>query len=435
MRTFNTWTLGCKVNQYETEALEEILEEEGYQKVSNNEAADVTIINTCTVTNMSDRKSRQIIRRAKRLSPHGVIVVAGCYAQISPEEVGAIEGVDIIMGTTGRSHLPQYIEQVRMDQVRILAVEDHKQSESFEDLQIQNTEGRTRAYMKVQDGCNQYCSYCIIPYARGYIRSRPLEDAYLEAKRLGQRGFKEIVLTGIHIGSYGKDLEEEVGLIDLIEKIADIEEIKRIRLSSVEPMTITEDFMKRASACGKLMDHFHLSLQSGCDKVLNEMNRKYTTAEYRKTVERIRKYMPYAGITTDVIVGFPGESEEDFKETLEFVTSIGFSRIHVFSYSRRDGTPAAKRKDQISGVVKQDRSKRLIALGEELSEKFIGQNLNRDLSILFEEEEEGVHYGYSSNYIRVKGIGENDLSNHLAYGKIKEVGKEPILCTNIRELD
>lgn len=435
MKRFNAWTLGCKVNQYETEALEELLKGEGYVKASNDEAADLILINTCTVTNLSDRKSRQIIRKAKRLNPESIVVVAGCYAQISPEEVAEIDGVDIIIGTSEREKLLTYIEQVKMDNISIVAVDPHRQNERFENLNIETTEERTRAYLKVQDGCNQYCSYCIIPYARGFIRSRSLEDSLAEAYRLSQKGFKEIILTGIHIGSYGKDLEENIGLIDLIEAIAKVEGIKRIRLSSIEPMTITEDFMERAVSCGKLMDHFHLSLQSGCNKVLKEMNRNYTCEEYRETVERIRNYMPFAGITTDIIVGFPGESDIDFQETLDFVDSIGFSRIHVFPYSKREGTPAAKRLDQVQGEVKHERSKKLIELGEKLSSDFIEQNINRNLLVLFEESIEGKAYGYSSNYLRICVEEQKDLHNSIGYAKIKSVEKEPIPSEYVKELE
>ncbi|MCD1146855.1 tRNA (N(6)-L-threonylcarbamoyladenosine(37)-C(2))-methylthiotransferase MtaB [Peptoniphilus sp. KCTC 25270] len=433
MNRFNTKTLGCKVNHYETEAIEEILEKSGFEKVSSEEPADVTIINTCTVTNMSDRKSRQIIRKAKRLSPNSVVVVLGCYAQVSPEEIEKIPEVDIIMGTSGREKLPEYIREVQMDQKQIIAVKDYVQSSEFESLSIENTSDRTRAYMKVQDGCNQYCSYCIIPYARGFIRSRDLEDSVAEAKRLQEQGFKEIVLTGIHVGSYGKDLEGDLQLIDLIEAIAKVEGIHRIRLSSVEPMTITGAFMKRYVDTKKGMDHFHLSLQSGCNKVLKEMNRKYTVEEYKEKVDLIRKYMPRAGITTDIIVGFPGETEEEFLETQEYVKEIGFSRIHVFPYSPRKGTPAAKRKDQIHGDEKQSRSHRLIETGEEMALEFIKKNVETPLETLFEMEEEGWIYGYTSNYIRVKAKAEKNRNNTLGRVKIKEVGTEPVLAEVLEE--
>lgn len=433
MNRFNTKTLGCKVNHYETEAIEEILEKSGFEKVSSEEPADVTIINTCTVTNMSDRKSRQIIRKSKRLSPNSVVVVLGCYAQVSPEEIEKIPEVDIIMGTSGREKLPEYIREVQMDQKQIIAVKDYVQSSEFESLSIENTSDRTRAYMKVQDGCNQYCSYCIIPYARGFIRSRDLEDSVAEAKRLQEQGFKEIVLTGIHVGSYGKDLEGDLQLIDLIEAIAKVEGIHRIRLSSVEPMTITGAFMKRYVDTKKGMDHFHLSLQSGCNKVLKEMNRKYTVEEYKEKVDLIRKYMPRAGITTDIIVGFPGETEEEFLETQEYVKEIGFSRIHVFPYSPRKGTPAAKRKDQIHGDEKQSRSHRLIETGEEMALEFIKKNVETPLETLFEMEEEGWIYGYTSNYIRVKAKAEKNRNNTLGRVKIKEVGTEPVLAEVLEE--
>ena len=302
---------------------------------------------------------------------------------------------------------------------QIVDVEKHAQGDPFENLAIKEVEGRTRAYMKVQDGCNQYCSYCIIPYARGFIRSRDIEDAVKEAERLGKNGFREVVLTGIHIGSYGKDLEEELFLVDLIEAIDEVEGIDRIRLSSVEPMTITDEFLKRVKELKSFMPHFHLSLQSGAGQTLKDMNRNYTPDEYRETVKRIRKYYPDAGITTDVIVGFPGESDEDFKESYEFVKEMAFSDLHVFPYSRRKNTPAAKRKDQIHGDVKKERAREMIELGREMHRKFIEKLAGESYPVLFEEEKDDLYFGYTPNYLRVAVNSDKNLQNHLEYVTIE----------------
>ena len=418
MRRFKTYTLGCKVNQYETEAVEEMLEKEGY---GHDESMDVdlAIINTCTVTNESDRKSRQIIRRHKRENPDCKVVVIGCYAQVSAEEVAKIEGVDLVLGTKDRATLPGYVEELFQGADQIVHVRAHEQGEDFEHLEIKEIEDHTRAYMKVQDGCNQYCAYCIIPYARGFIRSRDMDDAVFEAKRLAESGFKEIVLTGIHVGSYGKDLSEDVTLVDLIEAMDQVEGIERIRLSSIEPMTVIDDFLNRVAKLKHFMPHFHLSLQSGAEKTLREMNRNYAPEEYRDTVRRILRVFPDAGLTTDVIVGFPGESEEDFEESMNFVEEMGFSRLHVFPYSMRKNTPAARRKDQIPGPVKKERAARMIALGDKLALDFVKERIGKTYPVLFEEKKDDKNYGYTPNYIYVAVEGKEDLRNTLGYVTIE----------------
>ena len=418
MRRFKTYTLGCKVNQYETEAVEEMLEREGYGHDASMDV-DLAIINTCTVTNESDRKSRQIIRRHKRENPNCKVVVIGCYAQVSAEEVAKIDGVDLVLGTKDRAALPGYVEKLFQGAEQIVLVEAHEQGEDFEHLEIKEIEDHTRAYMKVQDGCNQYCAYCIIPYARGFIRCRDTGDAVKEAKRLAASGFKEIVLTGIHVGSYGKDLSEDATLVDLIEAMDEVEGIERIRLSSIEPMTITDDFLNRVAKLKRFMPHFHLSLQSGAEKTLREMNRNYTPEEYRDTVRRIRRVFPDAGLTTDVIVGFPGESEEDFEESLDFVEEMGFSRLHVFPYSIRKNTPAARRKDQIPGPVKKERAARMIALGDKLAADFVEDRIGKTYPVLFEEKKDDKNYGYTPNYIYLSVEGKEDLRNTLEYVTIE----------------
>lgn len=412
MKRVAFYTLGCKVNQYETEAMEELFKNRGYEIVSNREEADIYIINTCTVTNLGDRKSRQFIRRAKKMNEDSIIAAVGCYSQVAPEEVEAIDGVDIVVGTTDRNRIVDLCEEAKSKNKKINVVKDIKYHKEFEPLNISDLPYKTRAYIKIQEGCNQFCSYCIIPYARGPIRSRDLEDIIMEAKRLAKAGFKEIILTGIHVTSYGKDLKG-LSLTDVIEEVAKIDGIERIRLSSIEPTFVDKDFLERVVKTGKLCDHFHLSLQSGSDSVLKRMNRKYTTKEYRDIVKLIREYMPEAGITTDIIVGFPGETDEEFEESYRFVEDIRFSRIHVFKYSPRKGTPASQFKEQIPGDIKQIRSDRLIRLGDELMEEFHKAFIGRTLELLLEEEKGGFIEGYTTNYIRVKVKGHNDLQGKI----------------------
>lgn len=414
METVAFHTLGCKVNQYETGAMEKLFVNRGYKVVKENEKADIYLINTCTVTNLSDRKSRQFIRRVKRQNKESIVAVVGCYAQVSPEDIEDIPFVDVIMGTTERNRIVDLCEMAKQESKKFNVVRDIRTNKEFEKLEIDNVNSKTRAYIKIQDGCNQYCSYCIIPYARGPIRSRDLGDIIEESKALSQAGFKELVLTGIHVASYGKDLKD-ISLIDVIEEIAKIDGIERIRLSSVEPNLIDEDFMERIVKTKKVCDHFHLSLQSGSDTVLKRMNRKYTAAEFEEKTKIIRSFMPLAGLTTDIIVGFPGESEAEFDETVDFVNKIGFSKIHVFKYSPREGTPAASSKEQINGNIKNERSQKLISLGEELIEKFNSRFIGESLEVLFEEKskEENMYEGYTSNYIRVQMSSDHDIVGNI----------------------
>ena len=411
-------TLGCKVNQYETEAMEEIFTKRGYQLVSENEYADIYVINTCTVTNMSDRKSRQFIRKAKRINKDAIVAVVGCYSQVSPDEVEKIEDVDVIIGTSERNQIVDLCEEVMISKKRVNIVRPIKTYKEFEKIKIDQVRSKTRAFLKIQDGCNQFCSYCIIPYARGPIRSRSIDDIMEETKNLAQAGFKEVVLTGIHIASFGKE-SGNVKLIDLIDKIGQIKGIERIRMSSVEPNLIDDEFMKRIAANKKVCDHFHLSLQSGSNAVLKRMNRKYTTSDYKEKVLLIRKYMPNAGLTTDIIVGFPGETDEEFEETFNYVKEIAFSRIHIFKYSKRRGTPAAQMKDQIHGLVKSERSDRLMELGDKLANNFHETFLQNHLSVLFEEndkKDKNIYEGYTSNYIRSRVSSSCDI-----IGDIKDI--------------
>lgn len=432
MKKVAFYTLGCKVNQYETEAMEELFEKRGYKIVDHNEEADIYVINTCTVTNLGDRKSRQFMRRAKKKNKESIIVAVGCYSQVAPKEVEEIEGVDIVIGTTDRNRIVDLCEEAKNNNKKINIVKEIRHHKEFEKLNIVDLKHKTRAYIKIQEGCNQFCSYCIIPYARGPIRSRALEDIVDESKRLARVGFKEIILTGIHVTSYGKDLND-LTLIDVIEEISKIKGIERIRLSSIEPTFIDEEFMQRAVRTKKLCDHFHLSLQSGSDTVLKRMNRKYTTDEYKNIVNLIREYMPNAGITTDIIVGFPGETNKEFNQTYNFVKDIHFSRIHVFKYSPRKGTPASKFKNQIHGNIKHNRSEKLINLGEELIISFNEQNMYKTLQVLFEEGNNGYMEGYTTNYIRVKAEAGDEVKGKILPVKIMDKEND-ILIGKIEEL-
>ena len=355
MKKAASFALGCKVNQYESEAIAELFAEKGYEIVGIDEEADVYVINTCTVTNFGDKKSRQLIRKVKRQNENAIVAVVGCYAQTAPKELMEIAGVNLVIGTKDRAQIVEMVEQYD----RANGVENHvsdiMKERVFEPLSIQKLANRTRAYLKIQDGCSQYCSYCIIPYARGPIRSREPQEVVAEVKRLAENGFKEVVLTGIHVASYGKD-RRDTSLLDILKQVHEVEGIERIRFSSIEPNVVTEEFAQTMAALPKVCDHFHLSLQSGCDKTLKEMNRKYDTEKYRQAAATLRKYLPKVALTTDIIVGFPGETEEDFRESYAFAEEIGFAKIHVFPYSPKRGTPAAARKDQLLNAVKSERS-------------------------------------------------------------------------------
>lgn len=414
--TFNIITLGCKVNQYESEAVEEIFEARGYKKKEEN--ADIYVINTCTVTNMSDRKSRQMISRARRDNPEAVIAVMGCYSQVKPEEVSQIEGVDIVLGSRNKEEVVDLCEDVLQNKGAIDKVLSLSETKTIEDLEISNQEAMTRAYMKIQDGCNMYCSYCLIPYARGNISSRDMESIRNEAKRLAQNGYKEIVLTGIHVSSYGKDLKNGTSLIDVIEEVAKTDGIERIRLSSMEPRHITREFLERMKATKKACDHFHLSLQSGSDDILKAMNRKYDTKIFKDKVDLIREVFPNAGLTTDIIVGFPTETDENHMETKNFVKDIKFAKTHLFKYSKRDGTKAATMKPEVDGNIKKERLKELEEIEQVNKREFLEKQIGKTLSVLFESKSDmdGYKSGYSTNYLRVNvkdEIKDNEIRNCL----------------------
>ena len=422
-------TLGCKVNQYETEAMAELFVKKGYE-ITDDYNCDVFVLNTCTVTNLSDRKSRQQISKIRSENSNAVIAVVGCYSQVSPDEIENIQGVNVILGTKYRKEIVELCELAKSSNKIINKVENIGKNKEFEELTINTEHSMTRAYIKIQEGCSQFCSYCIIPYARGPIRSRNIRDIVLEAKRLADNGFKEIVLTGIHVASYGKDFEnKDIGLIDVIEDISNIDKIKRIRLSSLEPRIVDKKFLDRLSQVEQFCDHFHLSLQSGSDSILQSMNRKYDTHLYERTINLIREYYPNAAITTDIIVGFPGETDEDFEQTLNFVDKIKFSKIHVFKYSNRKGTVASKMKNQIPGLVKKERSQRLIEKSKYYTDKFLDNMLNQPIKVLFESKNDnGFIKGYTTNYIRVKRQYNPNLSNKIIDVVCDRRENEELVC-------
>ena len=407
------YTLGCKVNQYETQAIETELTLRGHALVPFEGPADAYIINTCTVTAVSDHKSRQAIRRCRKYNPAAVVGVCGCYAQTDPQAVAAL-GVDLVSGTAGR--LPFLDDLERLAAARAAASSDGPEplvtvgnimsQRSFEELPAGGLAGRTRAMLKVEDGCVNFCSYCIIPYARGPVRSLPLADAAGQARRLAEEGYRELVLTGIEISSWGQDFRDGTSLIDLIEAICAAAPGCRVRLGSLEPRTITADFCRRAAALPNLCDHFHLSMQSGCDATLKRMNRKYDSARYYESVSLLREFFDRPGITTDLIVGFPGETEEEFEATLAFLRRCAFSAMHIFPYSRREGTPGAKMPGQVLRAVKEERARRARSVAEELRRRYLEEQVGRTLSVLFEEEKDGLWRGHAPNYTEVAVSGQ-----------------------------
>lgn len=424
MKKVASHALGCKVNQYESEAIGELFAEKGYDIVSVEEKADIYVINTCTVTNFGDKKSRQLIRKVKRQNPDAIVAVVGCYAQTAPQDILNIEGVNLVIGTKGRNQIVDLVEQYQREQGIVNLVGDMKREREFEKLSLKKLTNRTRAYLKIQDGCSQFCSYCIIPYARGPIRSRDPQDIMEEVYRLADNGFQEIVLTGIHVASYGKDLKT-IGLMDIIKQVHKTPGIQRIRLSSIEPNIISREFMEEARKLPKLCHHFHLSLQSGCDRTLSAMNRKYTTAQYREAVALLRQYWPDVGLTTDIIVGFPGETEEDFQACYDFAKEIAFSKIHVFPYSPKKGTPAAERKDQIPPEMKEKRSKVLLELSNQGTEHFLKQYEGKTVEVLTERPiGHNLYEGHTGNYMKVHLKSSLSVQNCILNVKIEEIKKD-----------
>ena len=428
--------LGCKVNAYETDAMQQMLEEAGYEIVPFSEEADVYIINTCSVTNMADRKSRQMIHRARKLNAKAAVVAAGCYVQTSTKQVLDDLAVDIVIGNNQKNQLVNLLEEFFAEEEYhkvVSCVDINGGVQDYEKLQVEKTAEHTRVFIKVQDGCNQFCSYCIIPFARGRVRSRSVEDVVNEVKHLAAAGYQEVVLTGIHLSSYG--LQEDYNvvyrqsvvqeqLLALIEAVTEVEGIKRIRLGSLEPQVITEDFAKRLSAVDKLCPHFHLSMQSGCDATLQRMNRKYNSAEYKQGCDILRKYFDNPAITTDVIVGFPGETEEEFATTKEFIRQIGFYEMHIFKYSKRKGTKAATMPNQVPEEIKTRRSDELLALEKEMSRDYRQSYVGREVEALLETPitVDGKNYytGYTKEYIRVAKKTNQNMSNVIISGQIMD---------------
>lgn len=419
--------LGCKVNAYETEAMQQILEQAGYEIVPFQERADVYVINTCSVTNMADRKSRQMLHKAKKTNPEAIVIAAGCYVQTKEDEAALDESIDIVIGNNKKHMLLDAIEAYEKkrqgnEAEKVNEVVDiNHVKQDYEELHLEKTAEHTRAFLKVQDGCNQFCSYCIIPFARGRVRSRKAEDVLAEVERLAAHGYQEVVLTGIHLSSYGVDTGDD--LLHLIELVHGVEQIKRIRLGSLEPRIVTEDFVKRLSELEKICPHFHLSLQSGCDTVLKRMNRCYDTKEYEAGCALLRKYFSHPAITTDVIVGFPGETEEEFQMTREYLERIHFYEMHIFKYSKREGTKAAVMPDQVDEQEKTRRSAILLELEKKMSDQFRMDYVEKQVTVLLEEAMEwnGKTYftGYTKEYVKVAVETKENLANQFVTGTIK----------------
>ena len=427
--------LGCKVNAYETEAMQQLLEAAGYEIVPFAPGADIYIINTCTVTNIADRKSRQMLHKAKKMNPNAIVAAAGCYVQTGEEKLQADSCVDIIIGNNQKKNIVEALaefEEARGQQAHIIKI---NQTKEYEELSIAKTAEHVRAYIKVQDGCNQFCTYCIIPYARGRVRSREPQQVLEEVRNLAKKGYKEVVLTGIHLSSYGVDFgpDKKETLLSLIQKVHQVDGIQRIRLGSLEPGIVTEEFVQGIAALPKVCPHFHLSLQSGCDSTLERMNRRYRSGEYKERCELLRQHYDNPALTTDVIVGFPGETEKEFQESREFIDGIRFYETHIFKYSRREGTRAAAMENQIQESVKTQRSRDLIELGELHQREYMESFLGKEVEILFEEtvniQGKVCWIGHTREYIRAVAKTDQNLENVIARGTVRGFStKDTIIC-------
>lgn len=434
-------TLGCKVNQYETNAMAQKFLEKGYQIIEEitpeNEdiKPDICIINTCTVTNMSDRKSRQMLRRMKEKNPSTIVVAVGCYAQVAKNELAKIPEIDLVLGNNEKVEIVKHVEEYINNHINNVELDDVMYSKEFSDFGDVTYTEKTRAVIKIQDGCDRFCSYCIIPYARGRVRSRKPESIISEITQIASKGIKEVVITGIHIASYGKDFAmskdsklTNYRLIDLLEEINEIQGIKRIRLGSIEPLLITVEFVERLKKLEKICHHFHLSLQSGCDETLKRMNRRYTTEQFKEIVRLLRNAYSDVNLTTDIIVGFPGETDEEFNKTYQFLKEIKFYKMHIFKYSPRKGTKAAVMPNQINGDIKEERSKKLIELSDrneiEYNKSYIGKNVE----VLFEEEKDGMYKGHTQNYILVYCQSKEKLDNKIIDVVCEKAEKEHIIA-------
>ena len=429
--TVSFYTLGCRVNHYETEAMAEKFIREGYEVTDFENFADVYVINTCSVTNMSDKKSRQIISRARRTNKNAIIAAVGCYSQVSPEEVAKIEGVDVVLGTRNKGDIVYYVNKAKDEQKPQLMVGEVLKNKQFEDLNIEEYQDKTRAFLKIQDGCNRFCAYCLIPYTRGTTCSKDPEKVLNEINKLSEHGFKEIILSGIHTASYGVDLEGNITLITLLEEIENMDGIERVRIGSIEPSFFTDEVIEKMKSMKKLCPQFHLSLQSGCDATLKRMNRRYTAKEYEDAVNRIRKNLKDASITTDVIVGFPGETDEEFNETYEYLERIKLTKTHIFKFSPRKGTKAADMIDQLDSTVKENRSKALIELNAKNEGDFSKSLVGRNLDVLIEQEvskKTGVFEGYTRNYVKVEiSNGNENMIGKIIPCSIKEANGDYVI--------
>lgn len=434
MKTFAIHTLGCKVNTYESEAIARLFEAHDYHKVNFKEKADVYVINTCTVTNTGDSKSRQMIRRAIRKNENAVVCVVGCYAQVAPEDIEAIEGVDIILGTQYRHQIVDLVEEHLQSKQQIKKISNVMKEKEFEELDVDVFKENTRAFLKIQDGCNNFCTYCIIPYARGLVRSRKSESVLKQAQELVDNGFVEIVLTGIHTGAYGIDLENYRFYDLLVDLITKTKGLKRLRISSIEINQITDEIIDLIDRQHIIVDHLHVPLQAGSDSVLKRMRRKYTLAEYYEIIQKIRKVIPQIAFTTDVIVGFPQETDEEFEETVEFIKKVGYSELHVFPYSRRKNTPAATMSGQVDEKVKNERVKRLIDLSKELHQTYAKQFIGKNVEVIFEEPfGEGQLIGHSTNYLKIVAEGSLDLIGQVVLVKVEKVNALGIMGSIVKE--
>ena len=427
-------TLGCKVNSYETEAMRNQLEQNGYEIADFKPGADIYIINTCTVTNIADRKSRQMLHKAKKMNKDAVVIAVGCYVQAAGEELLKDEAIDIVVGSNRKSEIVHIIEEYYAGKDHSY-LSDISKSCEYDDMEMSSLAERTRAFIKIQDGCNQFCTYCIITYARGRIRSRKLEDIRQEVEKLAANGYQEVVLTGIHLSSYGRDQEENVTLSDAIRVVSEVEGIKRIRLGSLEQGIITEEFVRELSENPKFCPQFHLSLQSGSETVLKRMNRHYTPQQYEEKCNVIRRYFKNPAFTTDIIVGFPAETEEEFEETMQFAEQIGFSKIHIFKYSMRKGTPAAKMEHQVADSIKTERSEKLEKLNEKLEENYRRCFLEQEEEVLMEERilVDGQRYfvGHTREYLKIAVVTEEDLENKMVQVRVKKMLNKEILLAEI----
>lgn len=420
-------TLGCRVNQYESEAMAEKFIKSGYEVGAFEDVADVYVINTCTVTNMSDKKSRQMISRARRKNKEAIIAAVGCYAQIAPDKVSEIGDVDVVLGTRNKGEIVYWVNRSREEKKLLVAVNDVLKDKTFEDLRIEEYQDKTRAFLKIQDGCNNFCSYCLIPFARGAVCSKDPKIVINEVKELARHGFKEIILSGIDISSYGAELEGDWSLLRILKEIDKIEGVNRIRIGSIGPEFFNEEVIKEIGELKKLCPHFHLSLQSGCNETLKRMNRKYNIEQYKNIVELLREYVKNVSITTDIIVGFPGETEEEFASTYNFLSEIKLSKMHIFKFSPRTGTKAAALEEQVDGVIKEERSKALIKLNEENEKEFIQKFIGEKLEVLYEGQysnKNDLYEGYTPNYIKVISPSKIDLSGKIIETKILDARED-----------